>query len=302
MVDRNGDGFIDASDLSQVGRMALQKTQVMSSRVPTPTDPYGLSSFHIISSFSPLNWPELGGIWGNKSSINSIMPGLYGWRRSSRLGLRQQKGEKGNQGKRWGHCCDQFGIFVYTQLNCSANYCFLVLFFWARAMSESTFALSVCDSTIVITSKKLFARSVMKSEVVNGNRYVWKCGGYCTQMGNFHGEHSKYCKQQFFGYPIYKSEWMLRGFGATHVAAPSPIPGVCRESLAEVSQSERIGWEQFLKLMQSPKVLGCTWSPEISPEYFPKWGSWWGMRQLFVSEFLFECNRRLQRKTFRKLV
>ena len=49
MVDRNGDGFIDASDLSQVGRMALQKTQVMSSRVPTPTDPYGLSSFHIIS-------------------------------------------------------------------------------------------------------------------------------------------------------------------------------------------------------------------------------------------------------------
>lgn len=33
--------------------------------------------------------------------------------------------------------------------------------------------------------------------------------------------------------------------------------GVCRESLAEVSQSERISWEQFLKLMQSPKV-GCT--------------------------------------------
>ncbi|CAK9023983.1 Calcium-dependent protein kinase 32 [Durusdinium trenchii] len=34
--------------------------------------------------------------------------------------------------------------------------------------------------------------------------------------------------------------------------------GVCRESLAEVSQQEeRISWQQFLTLMRSPKVLGC---------------------------------------------
>jgi hypothetical protein len=39
-------------------------------------------------------------------------------------------------------------------------------------LEESTFALSSSDSTIVGTSEELFARSVMKDEVVNGNRYV----------------------------------------------------------------------------------------------------------------------------------
>jgi len=32
--------------------------------------------------------------------------------------------------------------------------------------------------------------------------------------------------------------------------------GVCRESLAEVNQNEKISWDEFLKMMQCPKVLG----------------------------------------------
>lgn len=38
--------------------------------------------------------------------------------------------------------------------------------------------------------------------------------------------------------------------------------GVCRESLAEVNQNEKISWDEFLKMMQSPKVLGLKWSTD----------------------------------------
>ncbi len=40
--------------------------------------------------------------------------------------------------------------------------------------------------------------------------------------------------------------------------------GVCRESLAEVNQNEKISWDEFLKMMQSPKVLGLRWSTDDS--------------------------------------
>ena len=63
--------------------------------------------------------------------------------------------------------------------------------------------------------------------------------------------------------PLFKTPCPMAGFKPRNLdvkrqafMAGNDHRGVCRESLAEVNQNEKISWDEFLKMMQSPKVLG----------------------------------------------